>query len=98
MMSVLENLIHDLIVQSGRRDGIPLSRIMKLVYLVDWYAAIHFNHQITDVEWVHGLCGPYSSRVHDCIMNSGNRHFSVQRSRDRLGNEKVVVSILILNN
>jgi antitoxin SocA-like protein len=55
---------------SQMRITLSKARLVKLIYLADWKAAVDYGHQITDVQWYFNHFGPYVKEIIDIIEGS----------------------------
>jgi hypothetical protein len=68
-MEILKQVIAYILSKFRSRTGISISRLTKIVYLIDWQAALKLKHQITDLEWEIRYYGPYAKELVNLIKN-----------------------------
>lgn len=67
------------------------ARVNKLIYLCDWYSAITFQRQITDVVWKFNHFGPYVEEIISDLIRSNK--FTVMKTSTFYGNDKEILSL-----
>ena len=53
------NLIAYFLKEYPHKDELSNARLTKMIYLSDWYSAIHVKQQITDIKWYYDNHGPF---------------------------------------
>lgn len=51
------------------KDELSKTRLTKMVYLADWYNALKYGDQLTDIEWYFDHYGPYVVDVYDAVKD-----------------------------
>lgn len=67
MAKLLDIVLYICFYASQMRITLSKARLVKIVYLVDWKAAVEYGHQMTDVEWYFNHYGPYVKEIIDMI-------------------------------
>lgn len=62
------------------------SRLVKMMYLADWRAAIIHGERLTDIEWIFNHYGPYTSQATSDIIDRNG--FRVRESQNYYGSNK----------
>ncbi|WP_337970235.1 Panacea domain-containing protein [Virgibacillus salexigens] len=72
-------------------DELSKTRITKMVYLADWYSAVNYGKQITDIEWYFDHYGPYVIDVYDAAKDDKN--IVIENSFSQFGSPKEIIRL-----
>lgn len=67
-------------------------RITKMVYLLDWYCAMNFNRQATNINWFFDNYGPFVWDIKDTIEGNPDI-FNIKYTQNMYGGEKYLFSL-----
>lgn len=73
------------------KDELSKTRLTKMVYLADWYSALKYGKQLTNIKWYFDHYGPYVSDVFDTVAT--DRYLVIKHGFNAFGNPKEVVDI-----
>lgn len=68
----IENILHYILNEYPYPNELTKTRITKLVYLVDWYNALEYQEQLSEINWYFDHYGPYVSDVLDVADDDAN--------------------------
>ncbi|VEB27317.1 Uncharacterized phage-associated protein [Actinobacillus lignieresii] len=89
-MNIIESIVAYLCIHYPYSGELSKTRLTKLVYLADWFSALAFNRQMTNINWVFNHYGPYVDDVIDTVSSNGN--FSIEYSLNYYGTERTTIS------
>lgn len=90
-MSLID-LIRYICLNSPNPDELSLSRLNKIIYLIDWKSAVEYQQQITSIEWYTNDFGPYIQNLEDILKNDSR--FELDNVLDLYGKKKNIISLL----
>ena len=67
------------------------TRLTEMVYLADWYSALTYGRQITNINWFFDHYGPYVIDVYDTAENS--RIFTIENTFSAFGYPKQIIRL-----
>lgn len=86
------NILDYLYLQYPNSNQLSISRVMKLLYLIEWRYAITKFEKLTDVEWMQTEYGPFYKALRGIFNESSN--FEVSIKLDDNKNEQTVITFL----
>ncbi len=88
-MNKLKNTILYVIKYYPYEDNLTQTRLIALLYLIDWENMLQYKKQLTNISWYFEHYGPYSSD----IMNEINNHndLCVEPTKSNFGTEKYLI-------
>ena len=66
-MADLKDMIYYILKKYPKKDHLSNARLTKIIYLSDWYSAINYNKQISNIHWYFDNYGPFVWDVLDEI-------------------------------
>lgn len=90
-MSIISDVAAYLCRRYPHKSELSKTRLTKLVYLVDWEAAKHLGHQITDIKWYYHNFGPYVDDVLDAVKSDDR--FEVVSTQNFYGDQKLEIKL-----
>lgn len=67
------------------------ARLTKMVYLCDWLSSIRHDRQITPIQWVFHLYGPYTDEVVDDLLKDQEPNVTSSWVLNSAGNRKRLI-------
>ena len=86
------NILDYLYLQYPNSNQLSISRVMKLLYLIEWRFAITKFEKLTDIEWMQTEYGPFYKSLRGIFNESSN--FEVSIKLDDNKNEQIVITFL----
>lgn len=86
------NILDYLYLQYPNSNQLSISRVMKLLYLIEWRYAITKFEKLTDLEWMQTEYGPYYKSLRSIFNESSN--FAVSIKLDDNKKEQIVIIFL----
>jgi hypothetical protein len=86
------NILDYLYLQYPNSNQLSISRVMKLLYLIEWRYAITKFEKLTDVEWMQTEYGPFYKALRSIFNESSN--FEVTIKLDDNKKEQIVITFL----
>jgi uncharacterized phage-associated protein len=86
------NILDYLYLQYPNSNQLSISRVMKLLYLIEWRYAITKFEKLTDIEWMQTEYGPFYKALRGIFNESSN--FEVSIKLDDNKNEQTVITFL----
>lgn len=86
------NIIDYLYLNYPNSNQLSLSRVMKLLYLIEWRYAITKFEKLTDIEWMQTEYGPFHKALRSIFNESSN--FEVSIKLDDNNREQTVIVFL----
>jgi uncharacterized phage-associated protein len=90
-MEKLKEIIAFIVENYPHKHELSNARLTKLVYLSDWYHAIHHKQQISEIDWYFDNYGPFVWDVYKTVENDSD--FNVKLTLNMFGNEKKLISL-----
>ena len=91
-MERIINILDYLYIQYPNPNQLSISRVMKLLYLIEWRYAITKFDKLTDIEWLHTEFGPFYKSLRLIFDESSN--FNVLIKKDDYNKEQVIIEFL----
>lgn len=91
-MERIINIIDYLYLNYPNSNQLSISRVMKLLYLIEWRYAITKFEKLTDVEWMQTEYGPFYKALRSIFNESSN--FEVSIKLDENNREQTVIVFL----
>lgn len=88
-MNNLENVIAYFCLHYPHKRELSKARLTKLVYLADWFSALIFRRQITNINWIFNHYGPYVDDIARTV--SYNNNFRVINTFTQFNTEKSII-------
>ncbi len=88
-VSKVKNVLRYLISKYPYESDLSKTRVTKMVYLADWYYALQYRKQITDIEWYFDHYGPYVPDVFKVAKN--DKELEVKGSYSMYGSPKSII-------
>lgn len=88
-MNKLKDIVAYIYENYPYKNELSKSRLVKLVYLSDWFGAVIFNEPLTEIDWVFNHYGPYVDEVIDSIQN--DPCFSISTTQNDYGANKYLI-------
>ena len=73
------------------KSELSKTRMTKMVYLADWYYALKYGKQITNIEWYFDHYGPYVIDVYNTVKD--DRNLKIVDGFTRYGSPKQTIEI-----
>lgn len=86
------NVLDYLYLQYPNSNQLSISRVMKLMYLIEWRYAITKFEKLTDIEWMHSEYGPFYKTLRSIYNESSN--YEVCIKLDEKNREQTVIIFL----
>jgi 3-dehydroquinate synthase class II len=86
------NILDYLYLQYPNSNQLSISRVMKLLYLIEWRYAITKFEKLTDIEWMQTEYGPFYKALRGIFNESSN--FEVSIKLDDNNREQTVIVFL----
>lgn len=86
------NILDYLYLQYPNSNQLSISRVMKLLYLIEWRYAITKFEKLTDIEWMQTEYGPFYNSLRGIFNESSN--FEVSIKLDDNKKEQTVITFL----
>lgn len=86
------NILDYLYLNYPNSNQLSISRVMKLLYLIEWRYAITKFEKLTDVEWMQTEYGPFYKALRSIFNESSN--FEVTIKLDDNKKEQIVITFL----
>lgn len=90
-MANLEDILSCIIQKYPYKDDLSNARLTKLVYLSDWYNAIHNHEQISSIKWYFDNYGPFVWDIYKEVEK--NDLFEIKYTLNFFGTEKKLIKI-----
>ncbi|BAF69858.1 Panacea domain-containing protein [Nitratiruptor sp. SB155-2] len=89
-MATLKDIIYYILKKYPNKKHLSNARLTKLIYLIDWYSAIHYNKQISNIKWYFDNYGPFVWDVLDEIKKNP-KLFKIKHTTNFFGNNKKII-------
>lgn len=89
MQDKLRNIILYIVKVYPYSKTLTISRIEKLIYLIDWEYVMRYKTQMTNISWYFDHYGPYSSDILN-ILNQ-DKYIRVQKDTSNFGTVRYLV-------
>lgn len=86
------NILDYLYSQYPNPNQLSISRVMKLLYLIEWRYAITKFQKLTDIEWLQTEYGPFYKSLRLIFDESSN--FNVLIKKDDYNKEQIIIDFL----
>lgn len=86
------NILDYLYLQYPNPNRLSISRVMKLLYLVEWRYAITKFKKLTDIEWLQTQYGPFYKYLRTIFNESSNFDISIKFDEDN--KEQIIIEFL----
>ncbi|MDO5105957.1 Panacea domain-containing protein [Capnocytophaga sp.] len=86
------NILDYLYLKYPNPNQLSISRVMKLLYLIEWRYAITKFEKLTDIEWINTEYGPFYKSLRDIFNESSN--FDVKDDIDDNGRKQTMIFFL----
>lgn len=86
------NILNYLYSEYPNPNQLSISRVMKLLYLIEWRYAITKFEKLTDIEWLHTAYGPFYKSLRSIFSESSN--FDIKLDIDDKGREQTIIIFL----
>ncbi|MEK3726733.1 Panacea domain-containing protein [Lysinibacillus sp. FSL W8-0953] len=87
-MNKLKEVVYYLLYYYPYADELSKTRTTKMVYLADWFSAIKYKSQITEIEWYYDHFGPYVDDIYDAALH--DNEILIEQSFSYFGNRKEI--------
>lgn len=91
MTSNLINIINFILSEQTNRSGISISKLTKIIYLIDWRSSITIGRQITDLQWHANIHGPYTKTILE--ESQKEKNIIITTTINELGNKKTFLTL-----
>jgi len=91
-MAKLEDILIYILETYPHKDELSNARLTKLVYLSDWYNAIHNNQQISQINWYFDNYGPFVWDIYKEVKQ--NPRFRISYTLNFFGTEKKLIKLI----
>lgn len=91
-MERIINILDYLYLQYPNSNQLSISRVMKLLYLIEWRYAITKFEKLTDIEWFQTEFGPFYKSLSLIFDESSN--FNVLIKKDDYNKEQKIIEFL----
>lgn len=91
-MENLNNILVYLFNNYPNSKELSFSRVMKLLYLIDWKYSITKYERLTDLNWILNQFGPYNSSLLDIMDNSND--FEIKRIVNEENKNIILINFL----
>lgn len=89
---LLSDILIYIIKKYPRPNDLYNYRLTKMVYLLDWHFALHYQRQATDINWVFDNYGPFVWDIKDTADNNTDI-FNIEYARNMYGSDKYLFSL-----
>ena len=89
-MADLKDMIYYILKKYPKKDHLSNARLTKIIYLSDWYSAINYNKQISNIHWYFDNYGPFVWDVLDEIKQHSDL-FVIKKTLNIFGAEKRLI-------
>ena len=89
MQDKLRNIILYIVKMYPYSKTLTISRIEKLIYLIDWEYVTRYKIQMTNISWYFDHYGPYSSDIYN-ILNQ-DKDIKIQKDTSNFGTVRYLV-------
>lgn len=86
------NILDYLYLQYPNPNQLSISRVMKLLYLIEWRYAITKFEKLTDIEWLQTEYGPFYKSLRAIFNESSN--FDISIKLDENNKEQIIIVFL----
>lgn len=86
------NILDYLYLNYPNSNQLSMSRVMKLLYLIEWRYAITKFKKLTDIEWLQTEYGPFNKSLRTIFNESSN--FDVSIKIDDNNKEQIIIVFL----
>lgn len=86
------NILDYLYLKYPNSNQLSISRVMKLLYLIEWRYAITKFEKLTDIEWMQTEYGPFYKTLRSIFNDSSN--FDISIKIDHNNREQLVIVFL----
>ena len=69
-MKKLQSIMAFLCLEYPHKLELTKARLTKMVYLADWFSALLYDKQLTDIKWIFNHYGPYVDDVFDAAHSA----------------------------
>lgn len=90
-MNKLQNMLAYLCLHYPSEGDISNARLTKMIYLADWFSALAYDRQLTNIKWVFNHYGPY---VDDVFNSLNDNNFTISHTKNYFGSEKTIISYI----
>lgn len=91
-MEQVINILDYLYLKYPNPNQLSISRVMKLLYLIEWRYAITKYEKLTDIEWINTEYGPFYKSLKDIFKDSSN--FNIEDDVDDTGRNQTMIRFL----
>ena len=88
-MNKLKNTILYIIKHYPYEDNLTQTRLIALLYLIDWKNMLQYKKQLTNISWYFDHYGPYSSDIMTEVNNHNDLY--VELTKSNFGTEKYLI-------
>lgn len=92
-MDKLKEIIAFILREYPVKGDLSNARVTKLIYLSDWHQAIHYDRQISSIDWYFDNFGPYVPDVQNKV-NECPDLFKAEHTINMFGKPKTVFSLI----
>lgn len=89
-MNKLKDVVAYICEKYPIKSELSKSRLVKLVYLSDWFSAVIFNKPLTKTDWLFNHYGPYVDEIIDSLQDDPS--FNVNSTYNSYGTSKYLIS------
>ena len=89
-MNKLKDVVAYIYENYPYKDELSKSRLVKLVYLSDWFGAVIYDEPLTTTDWIFNHYGPYVDKVINSLQ--GDPCFSINSTHNGYGASKYLIS------
>ncbi len=95
-MNKLKHIIRYLVAEYPNKQELSKARLTKMVYLADWYNALKYKEQMTDISWYFDHYGPYVTDVYKEVVDDSK--LSIINTKNQYGSNKQLIEMKNTNN
>lgn len=91
-MANLKDILVCILNKYPYKNELSNARLTKLVYLADWYHAIRYKEQISNIKWYFDNYGPFVWDIYKEVES--NDIFKVENTLNYFGNDKKLITLV----
>jgi uncharacterized phage-associated protein len=90
-MVKIKHIVRYFVEHYPHKIELSKTRLTKMVYLADWYSALKYDKQLTDIQWYFDHYGPYVVDVYDAVKS--DQRIEIINDVNRYGSSKQVIRL-----
>lgn len=90
-MVKIKHIVRYFVEEYPYKEEISKTRLTKMVYLADWYNALEYGEQLTDIEWYFDHYGPYVVEVYNAVVEDSR--LTIEDDTTPYGSQKQIIRL-----